>query len=72
MSNEILSITEKRPVETTLPDGVYFGIWGGYVIELNYNQKTYELTTKEGVRGIDIKVIVTIKDGKVTFTTTKN
>ena len=69
MTREILSIKEKVPQVTTLPDGLYYATWGGYVITLNYNGKVYELTTKEGVRGIDIKVAVQVKDGVATFDT---
>jgi hypothetical protein len=72
MSNKILSIKEKVPTITTLPDGSYQGLWGGYVIEINYKGKTYELTTEEGVRGIGFRVVVTIKDGDATFTELKN
>lgn len=72
MSNKILSIKEKVPTITTLPDGVYSGTWGGYVIEVHYKGKTYELTTEEGVKGFNIKVIVIIKDGDATFTELKN
>ena len=68
----ILEIKEKVPQTTTLPDGSYFGIWGGSVIELDYKGKTYELTTEEGVRGIGYKVVVNIKDGVATFTEIKN
>jgi hypothetical protein len=64
---KIVAIREKRPVETTLPDGMYMGSWGGYVIEVNYGNKKYELETEEGVRGIGFKVVVTIKDGVATF-----
>jgi hypothetical protein len=67
MKNKIKSITEKVPQVTTLPDGYYNGIWGGYVIEINHNRKTYYLETEEGVRGMGIKVIVEIKDGVATF-----
>jgi hypothetical protein len=67
MRNKIKSITEKVPQVTTLPDGYYNGIWGGYVIEVNYKGKTFELETEEGVRGIGIKVVVEIKDGVATF-----
>lgn len=28
MSNKIIRIEEKIPVETTLEDGIYFGTWG--------------------------------------------
>jgi len=69
---KILDIKEKVPVSTTLPDGNYMGIWGGYVIEINFQGKTYQLTTYEGVRGFNIKVVVTIKDGKGTFIEIKN
>jgi hypothetical protein len=64
---QIRAIREKRPVETTLPDGIYIGKWGGYVIELNHKGKTYELETVEGIRGVGISVVVTIKEGKATF-----
>jgi hypothetical protein len=69
---KIKAIREKRPVETTLPDGMYMGTWGGYVIEVNYGGKTYELETEEGVRGSGFKVVVTIKDGVATFEDLKN
>jgi hypothetical protein len=69
---KIKAIREKKPVETTLPDGIYLGIWGGYVIELKYKDKTYELETEEGVRGVGFKVVVTIKDGKAEFEDLQN
>ncbi len=72
MKHEIKSIKEKIPTLATLPDGLYNGVWGGYVIEVNYKGKTYELETKEGVRGMDIKVVVEIKDGVPTFEEAKN
>ena len=72
MSNKILSIKEKVPQTTTLPDGCYFGTWGGNVIAVAYKGTNYELTTEEGVRGFGIKVIVNIKDGDATFTELKN
>lgn len=64
---KIVSIKKKVPQETKLPDGIYFGKWGGSIIEINYNKETYELKTQEGVRGFDISVCVTIKDGEATF-----
>lgn len=67
MEYKIKEIKEKVPQVTTLPDGYYNGIWGAYVIEVHYKQKTYELTTEEGVRGIGIPVIVEIKEGVATF-----
>ena len=70
--SKILEIREKVPQTTTLPDGSYFGTWGGHVIELSYKGKTYELTTEEGVRGIGYKVVVNIQDGVATFDEIKN
>lgn len=72
MSNKILSITLAQPKETTLPDGIYVGKYGGYVIELNYQDKKYELRTEEGVRGVGFNVIVAIKDGIATFEIVNN
>lgn len=64
---EIISITEKVPQEVKLPDGEYLGTWGGYVIDLHLDGKQYQLSTREGVKGIGIKVVVTVKDGKASF-----
>ncbi len=72
MSNKILKITKQIPQETTLPDGIYQGIYGGYNIEVKYKDNTYDLKTEEGVRGNGFKVIVTIKDGIATFEDLKN
>lgn len=69
---KILSITEKIPHPATLPDGIYTGTWGGYIINIRYGDKYYELKTEEGVRGIGIHVVVTIKDGVATFEQLKN
>jgi len=72
MSNKILSIKERVPQVTTLPDGIYTGTWGGYCIVVRYKDKSYELTTEEGVRGMGFKVVVTITDGVATFAEVKN
>lgn len=69
---KILSISEKLPTPRTLPDGQYIGTWGGYVIDLVYNERSYELKTQEGVRGINVAVVVTIKNGEATFETLNN
>ena len=67
MRNKVKSITEKVPQATTLPDGLYNGIWGGYVIEITSEGKHYELATEEGVKGIGIKVVVQIENGIASF-----
>lgn len=72
MRGKILSIKERIPQETTLPDGTYTGTWGGYTIDVRYKDKYYELTTEEGVRGMGFKVVVHIVNGVATFTSTVN
>ena len=72
MRNKIITIEEKVPKVTTLPDGYYIGTWGGYVIELHYKEKTYQLKTEDGVRGINYKVIIYIENGIATFETVNN
>lgn len=67
MQHKVKSITEKVPQVTTLPDGLYYGTWGGYVVDIDYKSKKYELATEEGVKGIGIKVVVEIKNGVATF-----
>ena len=70
--SKILEIREKVPQTAMLPDGAYFGTWGGDIIDVSYKGKNYELTTEEGVRGMGIKVVVTVKDGVATFDEVKN
>lgn len=67
MRNKIVSITEKVPAPSTLPDGYYQGTWGGYVIEVRYNGKAYDLRTEDGVRGVGINVVVHVENGVATF-----
>lgn len=65
--NKILSIQEKKPVSTFLPDGNYFGTHGGRIIEIRYKDRDYELTTEEGLRGVGFKVVVKIQDQVGTY-----
>ncbi len=67
MNYKIKSITEKVPQITTLPDGFYNGIWGGYCIVVNCKGKTYEMETEEGVKGMGFQVVIEIKNGVATF-----
>ena len=67
MENKIKSIKEKVPQITTLPDGFYNGIWGGYIIQVQYNGRNFELETEEGVRGSGFKVVVQVKNGVASF-----
>lgn len=67
MRNRITKIAEKVPQTTMLPDGLYNGVWGGHIIVVKYQGKTYELETEVGVKSFDIKVIVEVKDSVATF-----
>ena len=67
MRNKIKSIRERVPQVSTLPDGYYNGTWGGYVVEVRYQNKIFELETEEGVRGAGFKVIVQVENGVATF-----
>lgn len=70
--NKILKIEEKAPVAATLPDGYYTGILGGNNIDVIFEKKSYQLTTKEGWRGIGMRVVVIIKNGEATYEFLKN
>ena len=72
MKNKIKSIREKVPQITTLPDGFYSGVWGGYNIVVVTDGKTYELETEDGVRGSGVSVVVEIKEGIATFDEFRN
>lgn len=70
--NKILEITEMKPQPATLPDGKYIGSWGGFLITVDYNSRTYTLKTERGVKGFGVKVLVTVLDGVATFEEFKN
>jgi len=63
---------KESELKSELPDGLYYGTWGGYVLDIKYNGKNYEFLTKDGVRGINVKVVVEIKEGVPTFDTFLN
>lgn len=67
MKNKVKTITEKVPQIVTLPDGLYNGIWSGYIIDVKSGGKNYELATEIGVKGINIKVVVQVENGDATF-----
>jgi hypothetical protein len=72
MNNTILAIREKVPQSATLPDGYYYGIWGGYIIVVDYNGKKYELEVMEGVRGVGFRVVVLINGDVMEYHQLKN
>lgn len=72
MKNKVKSIIKHISQVVTLPDGIYKGTWSAYVIELKYENEIYELRTEIGVRGINIPVVIEIKEGVATFDTVIN
>jgi len=54
------------------PNGLYHGAWEGYIIKFKYKEHMYELETMEGVRGINIPVIIEVKEDIITFDDHKN
>lgn len=64
---KIIKITEKIPAAAALPDGIYQGVYGGYIIEVKHDSRIFELHTQDGVRGMGIRVVVTVKNGEATF-----
>lgn len=52
-----------------LPDGVYDGIWGGYVVRFVVNGVDYEAQTRDGIKTPRAACKVTSKNGKLTVET---
>lgn len=50
-----------------IKDGTYFGIWGGYIMDIYDSKMQYvgSRPTVEGVRGFDIKYVVRISNDKI-------
>lgn len=57
--------------ETTVPDGIYKGTQSGYEVEILVNDKRVKFHSGRGLRGINIPVTVTIKDGRATVNIAK-
>jgi len=53
--------------EVVPPDGEYKGFWGGYNVRFTINDQNFEFESESGVRGMNIPVIVSVKNGVVTF-----
>lgn len=67
MKNKIVSIEEKVPKIATLPDGYYEGVMGGYIIEVRYRGKLFELKSEDGIRGSGSCVVVKVENGIATY-----
>jgi hypothetical protein len=63
--------TQLRRVEALdlLPDGVYDGVWGGYVVRFTVDGIDYEAHTSEGIRTPRAKCKITITNGKLSVET---
>lgn len=54
------SVTKIEEVsKLIIPQGVYQGIWGGYTVMID---DKWRLTTKDGVRGMNVKCTVTVDE----------
>lgn len=67
MRKKIKSVKKEVVREIMLPDGIYDGVWGGYIIEVIYRNETYMLETEIGIKGINRKVMVEVVDGVPSF-----
>lgn len=61
MKANLKNLKKKVLEDTTLPDGTYSGLWGGYIVEFECNGVAYEAeTTEVGIKGIDIPCTIEI------------
>lgn len=72
MQHKIKSIIKKVSQNAVLPDGYYNGTWGGRIITVNYKGEVFELTSKEGIRGINTAVVIKVENNIATFETINN
>ena len=50
---------------STIPDGVYDGVWGGYCVNFSVDGVEYEAQTLEGIRTPRAECKVTVDDGTI-------
>jgi hypothetical protein len=70
--SKVVAITEKVPQNTSLPNGWYKGVQGGYVVDVMYNGKDYQIKTDDGVRGFNISVVINIEGDNIEIHSLKN
>lgn len=69
MNTHVLSVQEIRNVDpSSLPDGEYKGVWGGYEAKATINNIEYTFRTALGVRTIAAPCFIRIKGGEITVT----
>lgn len=54
-------VIESR-IKKNLPIGVYSGYWSGYEVKVNHDGDEWFLKTKDGVRGLNIPVSITVTE----------
>ena len=64
MMTEVKSIW-RTVLPSSILDGQYNGYWSGYTVKF----AGYECSTKNGVRGINVPCVVTVKGDSITVTT---
>ncbi len=68
MKTEIVECEVKR----RLPEGVYYGYWGGWEVKVNHDGEEWFMKTKTGIRGFGVPVAVTVPDkGVITVVPSK-
>ena len=60
--------TELRQVAspTSLPDGIYDGVWGGYIVRFSVDGVEYEARTEIGIRTLRAPCRVSVMQGIIT------
>ena len=51
--------------ECPIPDGVYDGIWGGYICRVSLDGMKYDIRTDIGIRGRAVAAKVRVREGLV-------
>jgi len=69
MKTKVTNTHFKYPRE--LPNGQYRALWSGYIAVIKTNSGDWILTTKDGVRGLNIDSLVTITSDAVEIETIK-
>jgi hypothetical protein len=52
-----------------LPEGDYCGKWSGYVVDVCIHEVEYKIETTNGVRGLCVPCIVSVRGGEVNVST---
>ena len=67
IAGKIISIKKKIYKKSTIPNGIYTGFMSGNSITIIFNNETYKIESSFAIRGINVKVVVTIENENITF-----